>query len=166
MAALKPVAREENGFHTAGTASQISDAAASLLLMSADKAAALGLTPRARIVDSCLVGSDPTMMLTAPIDATQRLFKRTGLRMGDMDVTEINEAFASVVLAWAREMDPDMDTVNPNGGAIALGHALGSTGAVLITKALHELERTDGEHALVTMCCGGGLGTGTILQRI
>ena len=166
LAALKPVAREENGFHTAGTASQISDAAASLLLMSAEKAAALGLTPRARIVDSCLVGSDPTMMLTAPIDATQRLFQRTGLGMGDMDVTEINEAFASVVLAWAREMDPDMAKVNPNGGAIALGHALGSTGAVLLTKALHELERTDGEHALVTMCCGGGLGTGTILQRI
>jgi len=166
LAGLKPVAREENGYHTAGTASQISDAAASVLLMSAEKAAALGLTPRARVVDGCLVGSDPTMMLTAPIDATQRLFARTGLTIDDMDVTEINEAFASVVLAWEREIKPDMDKVNPNGGAIALGHALGSTGAVLLTKALHELERTDGEHALVTMCCGGGLGTGTILQRI
>ena len=166
LAALKPVAREENGFHTAGTASQISDAAASVLIMSADKAKALGLKPRARIVDSCLVGSDPTMMLTGPIVATQRLFARTGLTIDDMDVTEINEAFASVVLAWERELKPDMDTVNPNGGAIALGHALGSTGAVLLTKALHELERTDGEHALVTMCCGGGLGTGTIIQRV
>ena len=135
-------------------------------MMSAEKAEALGLTPRARVVDTCLVGSDPTLMLTGPIDATQRLFERTGLTMGDMDVTEINEAFASVVLAWAREMEPDMDKVNPNGGAIALGHALGSTGAVLLTKALHELERTDGEHALVTMCCGGGLGTGTIIQRV
>jgi acetyl-CoA C-acetyltransferase len=166
LAALKPVARETNGFHTAGTASQISDAAAAVLLMSADKAKALGLKPRARIVDSCLVGSNPTMMLTAPIDATQRLFKRTGLTIDNMDVTEINEAFASVVLSWEREIKPDMAKVNPNGGAIALGHALGSTGAVLLTKALHELERTDGEHALVTMCCGGGLGTGTILQRV
>ena len=122
-------------------------AAAAVLMMSAEKAEALGLKPRARIVDSCLVGSDPTLMLTGPIDATQRLFGRTGLTMDDMDVTEINEAFASVVLAWAQEMQPDMAKVNPNGGAIALGHALGSTGAVLLTKALHELERTDGEHA-------------------
>jgi acetyl-CoA C-acetyltransferase len=166
LASLKTVGRKENGFHTAGTSSQISDAAAAVLLMSADKADQLGLTPRARVVDSCLVGSDPTLMLTAPIDATRRLFGRTGLTIDDMDVTEINEAFASVVLAWEREIGPDMDKVNPNGGAIALGHALGSTGAVLVTKALHELERTDGEHALVTMCCGGGLGTGTILQRI
>jgi len=166
LAGLKTVAREENGFHTAGTASQISDAAAAVLMMSAEKAAALGLKPRARIVDSCLVGSDPTLMLTGPIDATQRLFDRTGLTMDQVDVTEINEAFASVVLAWAKEMKPDMAKVNPNGGAIALGHALGSTGAVLITKALHELERTDGEYGLVTMCCGGGLGTGTIIQRV
>jgi acetyl-CoA C-acetyltransferase len=166
LAALKTVAREENGFHTAGTASQISDAAAAVLLMTADKAASLGVTPRARIVDSCLIGSDPTLMLTGPIDATRRLFDRTGLGMDDMDVTEINEAFASVVLAWAKELQPDMAKVNPNGGAIALGHALGSTGAILITKALHELERTGGEYGLVTMCCGGGLGTGTIIQRI
>ena len=152
--------------HTAGSASQISDGAAAVLVMTRSKADALGLTPKARIVDSCLVGSDPTMMLTAPIDATQRLFARTGLTIDDMDVTEINEAFASVVLAWEREIKPDMDKVNPNGGAIALGHALGSTGAVLLTKALHELERSDGEHALITMCCGGGLGTGTIIQRV
>ncbi len=166
LAALKTVAREENGYHTAGTASQISDAAAAVLLMSSDKAEALGLTPRARVVDSCLVGSDPTLMLTGPIDATQRLLDRTGLSIDDIDVTEINEAFASVVLAWAKELQPDMAKVNPNGGAIALGHALGSTGALLITKALHELERTDGEYGLITMCCGGGLGTGTIIQRI
>jgi acetyl-CoA C-acetyltransferase len=166
LAGLKTVAREENGFHTAGTSSQISDAAAAVLIMSADKAEALGLKPRARIVDSCLVGSDPTLMLTGPIGATQRMFGRTGLGIDDMDVVEINEAFASVVLSWARELKPDMDKVNPNGGAIALGHALGSTGAVLLTKALHELERSDGEHALVTMCCGGGLGTGTIIQRV
>ena len=165
LAELKPVFKED-GKITAGNSSQISDGAAAVLLMSREKAKALGLRPRATIVSTCLVGSDPTMMLTAPIDATQRLFARTGLTIDDMDVTEINEAFASVVLAWARETKPDMAKVNPNGGAIALGHALGSTGAVLLTKALHELERTDGEHALVTMCCGGGLGTGTILQRI
>jgi acetyl-CoA C-acetyltransferase len=105
-------------------------------------------------------------MLTGPIDATHRLLERTGLTMGDIDVVEINEAFASVVLAWERELHPDMETVNPNGGAIALGHPLGGTGAVLMTKALHELERTDGTHALVTMCCGGGLGTGTIIERL
>jgi acetyl-CoA C-acetyltransferase len=166
LAQLKPVARKENGFHTAGTASQISDAAAAVLMMSAEKAAALGLKPRAKVVDSCLVGTDPTLMLTAPIDATQRLLGRTGMTIDDMDVTEINEAFASVVLSWSREIRPDMDKVNPNGGAIALGHALGSTGAVLLTKALHELERTDGQNALVTMCCGGGLGTGTIISRV
>ena len=105
-------------------------------------------------------------MLTGPIDATQRLLERTGMTMGDIDVVEINEAFASVVLAWARELEPDMATVNPNGGAIALGHPLGGTGAILLTKALHELERTDKSTALVTMCCGGGLGTGTIIERI
>ena len=105
-------------------------------------------------------------MLTGPIDVSHHLFKRTGLTMDDIDVTEINEAFASVVLSWERELKPDMAKVNPNGGAIALGHALGSTGAVLLTKALHELERTDKETALVTMCCGGGLGTGTIIQRV
>jgi len=165
LAGLKPVVGPE-GLHTAGTSSQISDAAAAVLIMAGDKADALGLGPRARIVDSCLVGSDPTLMLTGPIDATQRLLDRTGLTMDDIDVVEINEAFASVVLAWERELCPDHDTVNPNGGAIALGHALGSTGAVLITKALGELERADQETALVTMCCGGGLATGTVLQRV
>ena len=136
-------------------------------MMTREKADALGLAPRARIVDTCLVGSDPVLMLTGPIDATHRLLERTGMTMDDIDVIEINEAFASVVLAWAaRARSPTTDTVNPNGGAIALGHPLGGTGAILVTKALHELERTDGQHALVTMCCGGGLGTGTILERI
>jgi len=162
---LKPVARED-GVHTAGSSSQISDGAAAVLMMTADKASELGLTPKARIVDTCLVGVDPVLMLTGPIDATQHLLDRTGLSMNDIDVTEINEAFASVALAWQKELDVDPATVNPNGGAIALGHPLGGTGAVLLTKALHELERTDKNLGLVTMCCGGGLGTGTILERI
>ncbi len=165
LAQLKPVARPD-GVHTAGSASQISDGAAAVLVMTAAKAKELGLTPKARIVDTCNVGVDPVLMLTGPIDATHHLLARTGMTMGDIDVTEINEAFASVVLAWAKELQPDMDTVNPNGGAIALGHPLGGTGAVLLTKALHELERTDAETGLVTMCCGGGLGTGTIIQRV
>jgi acetyl-CoA C-acetyltransferase len=165
LAGLKPVARED-GVHTAGNSSQISDGAGAVLIMTREKADALGVRPRARIVDTCLIGSDPVLMLTGPIDATHRLLERNGMAMGDIDVTEINEAFASVVLAWERELQPDHETVNPNGGAIALGHPLGGTGAILVTKALHELERTDGELALVTMCCGGGLGTGTILQRL
>ena len=164
LATLKPVGRE-NGVHTAGSSSQISDGAAAVLLMSAEKAASLGLTPRATIVDTCLVGVDPVLMLTGPIDATRHLLARTDLAMSDIDVTEINEAFASVVLAWAREMKADLDTVNPNGGAIALGHPLGATGAFLVTKAINELERIDATHALVTMCCGGGLGTGTLIRR-
>jgi acetyl-CoA C-acetyltransferase len=134
-------------------------------MMTAAKANQLGLQPRARIVDQCLVGVDPVLMLTGPIDATRRLLDRTGLAMSDMDTTEINEAFASVVLAWERELKPDMERVNPNGGAIAIGHPVGATGARLVTTALHELERIDGTYALVTMCCGGGLGTGTILER-
>jgi acetyl-CoA C-acetyltransferase len=161
-----PIIGAEGGRHTAGTSSQISDGAGAVLLMTREKADALGLRPRARIVDTCLVGSDPVLMLTGPIDATHHLLARTGLSMSDIDVTEINEAFASVVLAWQLELKPDPDTVNPNGGAIALGHPLGGTGAILLTKALHELERADKEHALVTMCCGGGLGTGTIIQRL
>jgi acetyl-CoA C-acetyltransferase len=164
LAALKPVARED-GVHTAGSSSQITDGAAAVLLMTAAKAKELGLRPRARVVDECLVGVDPVLMLTGPIDATRRLFDRTGLSMPDIDTVEINEAFASVVLAWEREVKPDMDRVNPNGGAIALGHPVGATGARLVTTALHELERRDGTFALVTMCCGGGLGTGTILER-
>ena len=164
LAGLKPVARED-GVHTAGSSSQISDGAAAVLMMTAAKAEALGLPPIARVVDTCLVGVDPVLMLTGPIDATQRLLSRNGLTMADIDITEINEAFASVVLAWARELDVDLATANPNGGAIALGHPLGATGAVLTTKAVHELQRTGGQRALVTMCCGGGLGTGTILER-
>ena len=164
LAALKPVARED-GVHTAGSSSQITDGAAAVLLMTAAKANDLGLRPRARFVDECLVGVDPVLMLTGPIDATRRLLDRTGLTMSDIDTVEINEAFASVVLAWERELKPDMDRVNPNGGAIALGHPVGATGARLVTTALHELERRDGRFALVTMCCGGGLGTGTILER-
>ena len=165
LATLKPVARED-GVHTAGSSSQISDGAAALLLTTAEKADELGLRPRARVVDTCLVGVDPVLMLTGPIDATQRLMERTGLTMDDIDVTEINEAFASVVLAWQKELNPDPDTVNPNGGAIALGHPLGGTGTVLLTKAVHELHRTGERYGLVTMCCGGGLGTGTIIERL
>jgi acetyl-CoA C-acetyltransferase len=165
LAALKPVARPD-GVHTAGTSSQISDGAAAVLLMTAAKAEALGLRPLVEVVDTCLVGTDPVLMLTGPIDATHRLLDRTGLHMSDIDLTEINEAFASVVLAWQRELDADPSRVNPNGGAIAHGHPLGATGASLVTKAVHELQRIDGEHALVTMCCGGGLGTGTILRRV
>ncbi len=165
LAELKPVARED-GVHTAGSSSQISDGAAAVLLMTAERADALGLRARARIVDTCLVGVDPVLMLTGPIDATQRLFERTGLRASDIDVAEINEAFASVVLAWQKELGFTPEQTNPNGGAIALGHPLGATGAVLLTKALHELERTGGRYGLVSMCCGGGLGTGTIIERL
>ncbi|HEV3351718.1 MAG TPA: steroid 3-ketoacyl-CoA thiolase [Acidimicrobiales bacterium] len=164
LAALKPVARED-GIHTAGTSSQISDGAAAVLLMSAEKAAALGLEPRAVLSHQCLVGVDPVLMLTGPIDATHRVFERSGLGMADVDTVEINEAFASVVLAWERELKPDMEKVNPGGGAIAIGHPVGCTGARLVTTALHELERTDGTVGLITMCCGGGLGTGTIIER-
>ena len=162
---LKPVARE-NGVHTAGNSSQISDGASAVLMMSAKKAEQLGLTPRARVVDTCLVGVDPVLMLTGPIDATQHLLKRNGLKIGDIDTFEINEAFASVVLAWAKELGADLEKTNPNGGAIALGHPLGATGGFLMTKALYELERTGGRYGLVSMCCGGGLGTGTIIERL
>ncbi len=165
LAALKPVARED-GVHTAGTSSQITDGAAAVLVASAGRARQLGLRARARVVDQCLVGVDPVLMLTGPIDATQRLLARTGLGIDDLDTIEINEAFASVVLAWAKEVGPNPDRVNPNGGAIALGHPVGCTGARLVTTALHELERIDGRYGLVTMCCGGGLGTGTILERV
>jgi acetyl-CoA acetyltransferases len=162
---LKAVARE-NGVHTAGSSSQISDGAAAILLMTAARAKELGLMARARIVDQCLVGVDPVLMLTGPIDATRRILERTGLTMADLDTVEINEAFASVVMAWERELKADMTKVNPNGGAIAIGHPVGATGARLITTALHELERTDGTYGLVTMCCGGGLGTGTLIERV
>jgi acetyl-CoA C-acetyltransferase len=165
LAELKPVARPD-GVHTAGSSSQISDGAAAVLLMTAEKAEQLRVRPRARIVDTCLVGVDPVLMLTGPIDATQRLFDRTGLGVDDIAVAEINEAFASVVLAWQKELGFADEQTNPNGGAIALGHPLGGTGAVLITKALHELERTGARYGLVSMCCGGGLGTGTIIERL
>ena len=133
---------------------------------SREKAQALGLRPRARVIDQTTVGVDPVIMLTGPIPATQRLLERNGMTIGDIDLIEINEAFASVVAAWRRELEPDMDRVNVNGGAIALGHPLGSTGARLITTLLHELERSDQEVGLVTMCCGGGLGTGTLIERL
>ncbi|MCB1031039.1 MAG: steroid 3-ketoacyl-CoA thiolase [Acidimicrobiales bacterium] len=165
LQSLKAVARED-GVHTAGSSSQISDGAAALLMMTPERAETLGTRPRARVVDTCLVGVDPVLMLTGPIDATRRLLSRTGLSISDIDVFEINEAFASVVLAWAKELDVPMERVNPNGGAIALGHPLGATGAILITKALYELERTGGRYALISMCCGGGLGTGTIIERL
>ncbi len=154
-----------DGIHTAATSSQITDGAAALLMMTREKASELGVTPRATIVDVCLVGSDPVLMLTGPIPATQKLLGENNLKIDDIDVFEINEAFASVVLAWEKELKPDMARVNPNGGAIALGHPLGGTGAVLMTKALYELERTDKANGLVTMCCGGGLGTGTLIRR-
>ena len=165
LSQLKP-AFKEDGKVTAGNSSQISDGAAAVLLMSREKAEAHGLEPRARIVDQTTVGVDPVIMLTGPIPATNRLLDRNGMKIGDIDLIEINEAFASVVAAWRRELDPDMDRVNVNGGAIALGHPLGSTGARLITTLLHELERSDKEVGLVTMCCGGGLGTGTLIQRV
>jgi acetyl-CoA acetyltransferase family protein len=165
LSQLKP-AFKPDGKVTAGNASQISDGAAAVLLMSADKAKELGLTPRARIVDQTTVGVDPVIMLTGPIPATRKLLERNGMTMDDIDLIEINEAFAPVVAAWKRELDPDMDRVNVNGGAMALGHPLGSTGARLLTTLLHELERSDKETGLVTMCCGGGLGTGTLIQRV
>ena len=165
LANLKP-AFKEDGKITAGNSSQVSDGAAAVLLMAREKADALGLTPRARIYDQTTVGVDPVIMLTGPIPATRKLLERNGMKMDDIDLVEINEAFASVVGAWRRELDPDMDRVNVNGGAIALGHPLGSTGARLITTLLHEMERTDKEMGLVTMCCGGGLGTGTLIERI
>jgi acetyl-CoA C-acetyltransferase len=164
LATLKAVL--EDGVHTAGSSSQVSDGAAAVLLMTAAHAAKLGLKPRARIVSHCLVGVDPVLMLTGPIDATPKALAKAGMTLDDIDTVEINEAFASVALAWIKEFNVDPAKVNPNGGAIALGHPTGSTGARLITSALHELERTDGTNALITMCCGGGLGTGTVIQRV
>ncbi len=165
LAALKP-AFKPGGTVTAGNSAQISDGAAAVLLMSREKADQLGLRPRARIYDATTVGVDPVIMLTGPIPATQQLLRRNGMGIGDLDLIEINEAFASVVGAWRRELNPELDRVNVNGGALALGHPLGSSGARLITTLLHELERSDGELGLVTMCTAGGTGTGTILQRV
>jgi len=162
---LKPVARED-GVHTAGTSSQVSDGAGAVMMMTKEKADELGLTPLVEIVDVNLVGVDPVTMLEGPIDSTKKLLADNDLSMDDIDVFEINEAFASVVLAWAKELGADMDKVNPNGGAIALGHPLGGTGAILMTKAVHELQRGDGAYGIVSMCCGGGLGTGTLIKKI
>ncbi|MFI5889692.1 steroid 3-ketoacyl-CoA thiolase [Actinoplanes sp. NPDC051513] len=164
LAGLKPVLPD--GRHTAGTSSQISDGAAAVLLMDAERASALGLRPRARILAQCLVGAEPYYHLDGPIAATDRVLARTGMKIHDVDVVEVNEAFASVVLSWLSVHQADLDRVNANGGAIALGHPVGSTGARLITTALHELERTGGGTALVTMCAGGAMSTATIIERM
>src|SRR3954447_26063438 len=164
LAGLKTVL--EDGLHTAGTSSQISDGASAVLIMDEDKARSLGLTPRARIVSHCLVGADPYYHLDGPIEATQKLLDRTGMSIEDFDLFEVNEAFASVVLSWAGQHQVDLDRVNVNGGAIALGHPVGSTGTRLITTALHELERRDATTALISMCAGGAMATGTVIERV
>jgi acetyl-CoA C-acetyltransferase len=164
LARLKPVLQD--GMHTAGTSSQISDGAAAVMLMDADRARALGLRPRARLVAQCLVGAEPYYHLDGPVQATARVLERSGMKIGDLDLFEVNEAFASVVLSWMNVHNPDRDRVNVNGGAIALGHPVGSTGARLITTALHELERRDATFALITMCAGGALATATIIERL
>jgi acetyl-CoA C-acetyltransferase len=164
LARLTPVV--EGGLHTAGTSSQISDGAAAVLLADADRARALGLRPRARIVAQCLVGAEPYYHLDGPVQATERVLARAGLTIGDIDLFEVNEAFASVVLSWLAVHGADPDRVNVNGGAIALGHPVGSTGARLLTTALHELERRGAGTALITMCAGGAMATATILERL
>jgi acetyl-CoA C-acetyltransferase len=164
LAKLKPVI--EGGIHTAGTSSQISDGAAAVLLMDSDRALALGLKPRARIVSQVLVGAEPEFHLDGPVQATAKVLEKAGMKIGDLDLFEVNEAFASVALSWAQVHGPDMDKVNVNGGALALGHPVGSTGSRLITTALHELERRDGSTALISMCAGGALATGTIIERL
>jgi acetyl-CoA acyltransferase len=168
LAQLKPAFRpvEEGGRVTAGNSSQITDGASAILIMSEEKAAQLGLTPRARFVNFALAGDDPRMMLTAPIPSTHKVLARAGLTIDDMDLVEINEAFASVVLAWEKELHPDMSKVNVNGGAIALGHPLGCSGARLMTTLLNELERTGGRYGLQTMCEGGGMANATIIERL
>ena len=165
LAQLKPSFKAD-GKVTAGNSSQISDGAAAVLLASREKAQELGLRPRARVLDQTTVGVDPVIMLTGPIPATRKLLERNGMQIDDVDLFEVNEAFAPVLAAWRRELEADMDRVNVNGGAMALGHPLGSTGARLITTLLHELERSEKEVGLVTMCCGGGLGTGTLIERV
>jgi len=164
LAGLRPVV--EDGLHTAGTSSQISDGAAAILLADADRARDLGLRPRARIVAQCLIGDEPYYHLDGPIAATQRVLERSGMKIGDIDLFEINEAFASIVLSWLSVHQPDPGRVNVNGGAIALGHPVGSTGARLLTTALHELERRDASTALVSMCAGGAMATATIIERL
>jgi acetyl-CoA acyltransferase len=165
LAALKP-AFKEDGRITAGNSSQVSDGACAVLLMARERADEFGVEPRARIIDQTTVGVDPVLMLTGPIPATRKILERNGMTIHDLDLIEVNEAFASVIAAWERELEPDVEKVNVNGGAIALGHPLGSTGARLITTLLHELERRDGQFGLVTMCCGGGLGTATLVERL
>jgi acetyl-CoA acetyltransferase family protein len=165
LASLKPSFKED-GVVTAANSSQITDGAAALLIMSEEKAAELGLTPRARFVQFALAADDPRLMLTAPIPATHKVLERAGLTMDQIDLVEINEAFASVVLAWAKELHPDMEKVNVNGGAIALGHPLGCSGARLMTTLLNELERTGGRYGLQTMCEGGGMANATIIERL
>jgi acetyl-CoA C-acetyltransferase len=164
LAGLKPVI--DGGLHTAGTSSQISDGAAAVLLVEADRARALGLRPRAQIVAQCLVGAEPCYHLDGPAAATERVLRRSGMSIGDIDLFEVNEAFASVVLSWMSVHRPDPERVNVNGGAIALGHPVGSTGARLITTALHEMERRDASTALISMCAGGAMATATILERL
>jgi len=164
LAKLKPVLAD--GMHTAGNSSQISDGAAAVLWMSEDRAKAEGFRPRARIVAQVLVGSDPYYHLDGPIAATAKVLEKAGMTIGDIDLFEVNEAFASVVMSWAKVHEPDMDKVNVNGGAIALGHPVGATGSRLITTILHELERRDETFGLVSMCCGGALATGTIIERL
>jgi acetyl-CoA C-acetyltransferase len=164
LARLKPVL--EDGLHTAGTSSQISDGAAAVLLADVDRARSLGLRPRARIVAQCLIGAEPYFHLDGPIAATRRVLATSGMTIGDIDLFEVNEAFAAVVLSWLRELEPPEDRVNVNGGAIALGHPVGATGARLITTALHELERRDASTALITMCAGGAMATATIIERL
>jgi acetyl-CoA acetyltransferase family protein len=168
LAALKPAFRseEEGGRVTAGNSSQITDGASALLIMSEERARRLGLRPRARFVSFALAGDDPRLMLTAPSPATPRALAKAGLTMDDIDLVEINEAFASVVLAWEKELHPDMSKVNVNGGAIALGHPLGASGARLMTTLLNELERTGGRYGLQTMCEGGGMANATIIERL
>jgi acetyl-CoA C-acetyltransferase len=164
LARLRPVI--EDGLHTAGTSSQISDGAAAVLLLDSARARALGLRPRARIVAQCLIGAEPYYHLDGPIAATERVLARSGMALGDIDLFEVNEAFASVVLSWQSVHRPDPDKVNVNGGAIALGHPVGSTGSRLLTTALHELERRDATTALITMCAGGAMSTATIIERL
>ncbi|MGC5396502.1 steroid 3-ketoacyl-CoA thiolase [Streptomyces sp. DT20] len=164
LAALSPVLPD--GIHTAGNSSQVSDGAAAVLLMSRERAAREGLRPRARILASAMVGSEPYYHLDGPVAATERVLRTAGMTLDDIDLVEINEAFASVVLSWARVHRADLDKVNVNGGAIALGHAVGSTGARLVTQALHELERTGKSTALITMCAGGAHATATVIERI
>jgi acetyl-CoA acyltransferase len=165
LAALKP-AFKPDGKVTAGNSSQITDGASAVLIMSEERAAELGCTPRARFHAFAVAGVDPVLMLTGPIPATERVLARAGLALGDIDVVEINEAFASVVLAWERELHPDMDVVNPNGGAIALGHPLGCSGTKLLATLLNSLERTGGRYGLQTMCEGGGMANATIIERL